>query len=832
MCVSALVEGDGVSDLPGMVGNGLGQALVETESSPIVMATPPSTTSAKSTLIPSLVTNATMDHQLTNMSSGISNFNQDDSQNSFDSQSSTPNASNKRPAEDSPGKSNSNKKSRGPKQYQCELCDAHFVYLTSFQKHCWKHQKELKAQGKSLSILGSIMPVNNSPVAGYEGNMSVNNSKVMGYQEKLASMAQAPYHMQATHEEMEPQISIKQEIHEIEISPKDLKIEPINIQPLTSPSISATPPDVSALASQMQVSPPYSQPGMYTRRSQEVQNPVPHITSPIIEAQKPTDNDNTVTMSMEDDPNCWICSRNFTYRTSFIKHMRTEHQITVIMEDQKVSKKTGHSFQCELCHCKFFYIAAYHKHMYQNHGIAMEGEDCADLVGKVDTNLPALDLFSNLQKAIANSSALNHYPGNEDGQNLILQTKENGEYVIIDNQLNEIILGESLVCSVCLKSFMYKQSFLKHMDQAHGIKVTDETDSSIVTDSKPKHDSSKTGKLFYCRVCYKKFDYKLPFEKHMEQAHNIAMVVMEKISAEETFYSCPVCSQLYQTDDILSAHMTNRHQVELVLEDDDGGVKPPNVFQCSDCSSKFNSLDSLDAHLAEKHGKRIESEEEEDIEEEDMYAGAAGVYAEGPDQEEEDGEIDPGQIGETDIFDSDEEGVIQKDNNDDEEALEVPEIPERVLSPGGRSMIKCRLCDKTFKFNIAYQKHKRMVHNSEPTVSNEDLELTQEGSTEDNIETIGGSTDNADATETADGIDQTTVNDFNENLERTVSSDDGEEWRKLAENGASAEVMSDNDDNEEESCVKSEAPRENGDMSETTKKSFEENVANEIENQS
>ena len=112
-------------------------------------------------------------------------------------------------------------------------------------------------------------------------------------------------------------------------------------------------------------------------------------------------------------------------------------------------------------------------------------------------------------------------------------------------------------CSLCNKSYFYKQSLKKHNNSVHEGK-----------------------KPYQCTICGTSFGAKKNLDNHNIQVHQ-----------KRELYQCSLCDKSYPYSHSLKIHIETVHE----------GKKP---FQCTHCDSIFTQKSSLDAHIAAIHEKK------------------------------------------------------------------------------------------------------------------------------------------------------------------------------------------------------------------------------------
>ena len=112
-------------------------------------------------------------------------------------------------------------------------------------------------------------------------------------------------------------------------------------------------------------------------------------------------------------------------------------------------------------------------------------------------------------------------------------------------------------CSLCNKSYFYKQSLKKHNNSVHEGK-----------------------KPYQCTLCGTSFGAKKNLDNHNIQVHQ-----------KRELYQCSLCEKSYPYSHSLKIHIETVHE----------GKKP---FQCTHCDAIFTQKSSLDAHIAAIHEKK------------------------------------------------------------------------------------------------------------------------------------------------------------------------------------------------------------------------------------
>lgn len=110
-----------------------------------------------------------------------------------------------------------------------------------------------------------------------------------------------------------------------------------------------------------------------------------------------------------------------------------------------------------------------------------------------------------------------------------------------------------------------------------------------------------------CIECDKKFNQKDSYIKHLEDVHDL------KITLDQI--ECPFCMVKYDNDKALNGHIQKIHPEENNSVEDDATDTFPStsndgfIYECQDCRAAFSSVKSLNQHRSLKHKNRPKFEE-------------------------------------------------------------------------------------------------------------------------------------------------------------------------------------------------------------------------------
>lgn len=457
----------------------------------------------------------------------------------------------KRSASDSEGEDSGGKKSRGEKKHRCDLCGAVFIYLTSYIKHIKRHGQIIIPKPKLPP--GHVPPECTPPSKSPQKAYIQTSAKLPKLLPKPEPVHQAQHQMVTRQSASACLTSLAETVKNgAKVSPTvvPLLVPHVTLpKPISPPSLPTThvTPHFTPIAPKLTPALPPALPPAPKVPIAPLNVPVvpkPEEIPPCVASKLPphlkVDSDNVIYMRVEDPLDCWVCLRQFKYPTSFLKHMLMEHELTVKLEEQGERRRRG------------------------------------------NRRLPEPPT----------EKTTDDFRGHQVGQVVALHMKTGGEYVLMDSELNEIVLGEYLLCSICLTSFNYKIDYIKHMSRAHGVIVKDMTEDLPL----PKVDSN----VFQCHVCSKKFFYRIPYEQHLKQIHDIEVVIPDMEECNRS-YVCPVCSTVFIYKTSFEKHMAREHGMDVSLDGED-------LLRCGHCLACFQHPDDLESHMNTEHGDTVAGE--------------------------------------------------------------------------------------------------------------------------------------------------------------------------------------------------------------------------------
>ena len=684
-----------------------------------------------------------------------------------------------------------NKKKRGPRQYKCDICGAEFVYAGVYSKHMWKHNRYSKTsptpEMSSMLNIASLqqgMPSVRTSMANILAQQGTSVPLDMSSQSKLANIPQVPSlgppHMAKLTNQVPPNfLNTSVELKKNENGGGNMS------------SIDACDQDQA------------DDNGLYADDT---------LAEVHMEKKEGAGYD------------CWICGRPFHYRPPFIRHMRGAHEIRVIFDENRASNKTGKIFTCKLCSQSFLYQLPFEKHMKLIHGASMDSVSAKmiDIRDQREHHLPslALDAFDNIKnraqvspqiksegnimntESISNSplqkmsmAAKGHGLVSKDGLStqmpvsvgqvmvsavaqtmasnlptmvsaMTSQTSQSNspehspkvmskesDYILIDSSGNHVMFGDKLQCFVCSERFTDKRLYLVHMQNEHGIQPKEEN-------SPFKAVGTKTGKVFNCHLCQRRFSYKGPYEKHM-RSHGINLVVLEKEVTQESLY-CEICGKVFAYQLPYEKHMRNVHNIGIPLKSTSQQLYYRQDYrmthQCEICFRSFATMQSLVKHVVNKHQNQISGQFSSPEYSQGLRGEGASSHENSmdmpmPEADRESGS-EPEELPHRVYLDpnsvlKDLSSILPPEDDDDGD-LKHPEKPmgsesptemeptsesDAGADPGERkveparvqdpdsmlSMIKCEICNKMFRYKIAFSKHIQQMHSDEFDPNNDQL---------------------------------------------------------------------------------------------------------------
>ena len=664
------------------------------------------------------------------------------------------------------------KKTRGPRQYKCDICGAEFVYAGVYSKHMWKHSKYSKSQHPNANVLVQTLVGQNLQVTLMSKPLQVAT---------LASPVSLPATLAA------PRTVSHQPIVTQSIPTLQAVIAPAEDPPASQPVVSGPSEavDHKPLILVSSHNGTHATNGNHTSLATPLDkdsNKGDRITFDQSEESygeesldginmEEDDGITEVHLEKRDGPvDCWICGRPFTYRTPFMRHMRSTHDIRIIFDNNRVSNKTGKVFTCKICSQSFLYQLPFEKHMKSIHGVDLETiptkhvplhnqSTAHPFTGTEAINVPGMSSRSNrlsqeaFNQVLASPHLISTMPSSE-GSTPISMAKNLGkdsDYMLIDSSGNRVMFGEKLQCSVCGSFFTEKRKYMEHMQNEHGIQPREEN-------SPFKAVGTKTGKVFTCHICQRRFSYKGPYEKHM-RSHGINLVVLEKEVTNESLY-CDVCGKVFAYQLPYEKHMRKSHAINVPLIKSERSIflGQQELYQCDICLATFAMLQSLVKHITKRHMPHINGGAKRQCVSVEGYNDGLPKDLDDSDSDSEcvpqRAYLDPYTIVEDGHavqhqLQCEDHGQENQESEDEhasptENILEDPKIdkeetkiePARIQQPGSSlSLIKCELCKKMFRYKIAFSKHMQIAHpenTTAPTIINDEKEHGENNSIQDN----------------------------------------------------------------------------------------------------
>ena len=122
-------------------------------------------------------------------------------------------------------------------------------------------------------------------------------------------------------------------------------------------------------------------------------------------------------------------------------------------------------------------------------------------------------------------------------------------------------------CSICFKVFGKESTVKRHISQVH---------------------------MYKCPFCSMKFGHRHELKRHF---------ISHEGKGKLPFFSCHICSKVFQTKSDVSSHISNVHEGEKLQNQDKHGS--PEIFKCFICSKVFSARYNLKEHFSSAHPKKI-----------------------------------------------------------------------------------------------------------------------------------------------------------------------------------------------------------------------------------
>ena len=162
-------------------------------------------------------------------------------------------------------------------------------------------------------------------------------------------------------------------------------------------------------------------------------------------------------------------------------------------------------------------------------------------------------------------------------------------------------------CSFCSKAVSSERILSKHLEIEHKVKQNRDAQLRSIAITKSSQSPYQSDSVIQCLACSRTFRGRMAMKQHLIQFHHFDHDSKAFSFADETYYVCDICPDVFRSADILAEHNASSHPqlVQISTQGNSRRVGTQSSLACRFCNGIFSVAFELEKHVIEKHSEDL-----------------------------------------------------------------------------------------------------------------------------------------------------------------------------------------------------------------------------------